>query len=107
VRKTLPALAAALAAVGLIIPTRLAAQSDLDALMKTVLAHRDENWKKLQQYILDEQDRIEVRGRKARLHVVHPRRLLRQEPAQGERRDGVGERSAAVRNGFPQAGQSA
>jgi hypothetical protein len=62
VRKTLPALAAALAAVGLIIPTRLAAQSDLDALMKTVLAHRDENWKKLQQYILDEQDRIEVRG---------------------------------------------
>ncbi len=61
-RKTLPALAAALAAVGLIMPTRLVAQSDLDALMKTVLAHRDENWKKLQQYILDEQDRIDVRG---------------------------------------------
>jgi hypothetical protein len=62
VRKTLPAFAAALAAVGLIMPTRLVAQSDLDALMKTVLAHRDENWKKLQQYILDEQDRIDVRG---------------------------------------------
>ena len=58
----LPALAVALAAVGLIVPIHLGAQSDLDALMKTVLARRDENWKKLQQYILDEQERIEVRG---------------------------------------------
>jgi hypothetical protein len=30
--------------------------------MKTVLAARDENWKKLQQYVLDEDERIEVRG---------------------------------------------
>ncbi len=40
----------------------LPGQSDLDAFMQTVLAARDENWKKLQQYILDEDERIEVRG---------------------------------------------
>ena len=37
-------------------------QSDLDAFMQKVLARRDENWKKLQQYILDEDERVEVRG---------------------------------------------
>jgi hypothetical protein len=37
-------------------------QSDLDAFMQKVLAQRDENWKKLQQYILDEREQIEVRG---------------------------------------------
>lgn len=36
--------------------------SDLDAFMATVLARRDDNWKKLQQYILDERARFEVRG---------------------------------------------
>jgi hypothetical protein len=40
----------------------LAAQSDLDAFMAKVLASRDENWKKLQQYILDESQRIDVLG---------------------------------------------
>jgi hypothetical protein len=40
----------------------LAAQSDLDAFMEKVLARRDENWKKLQQYILDEREQIDVRG---------------------------------------------
>jgi hypothetical protein len=54
--------AAWLAGLGVIAPSGLAAQSDLDALMKTVIAHRDENWKKLQQYVLDEEDRIDVRG---------------------------------------------
>jgi hypothetical protein len=39
-----------------------AAQSDLDALMATVLSTRDENWKKLRQYILDERERIDVMG---------------------------------------------
>jgi hypothetical protein len=39
-----------------------AVQSDLDAFMGKVLEKRDENWKKLQQYVLDEQDLIEVRG---------------------------------------------
>ena len=39
-----------------------AAQTDLDAFMQQVLARRDDNWKKLQQYILDEREEIEVRG---------------------------------------------
>ena len=40
----------------------LAAQSDLDAFMRDVVAKRDDNWKKLQQYILDEREVIELRG---------------------------------------------
>ena len=36
--------------------------SDLDAFMKQVLARRDENWKKLQQYVLDEREAFDVRG---------------------------------------------
>jgi hypothetical protein len=38
------------------------AQSDLDALMRQVLAKRDENWKKLQQYVLDEHEKVDVMG---------------------------------------------
>src|SRR3954464_2914532 len=38
------------------------AQTDLDAFMQQVLAERDTNWKKLQQYILDEREQIDVRG---------------------------------------------
>jgi hypothetical protein len=37
-------------------------QADLDAFMRQVLASRDENWKKLQQYILEESELIDVRG---------------------------------------------
>src|SRR6266516_1525262 len=40
----------------------LAAPNDLDAFMRQVLAKRDDNWKKLQQYILDEHEKIEIRG---------------------------------------------
>ena len=40
----------------------LRAQTDLDAFMQQVLARRDDNWKKLQQYILDEREDVEVRG---------------------------------------------
>ena len=36
--------------------------SDLDTFMEKVLARRDDNWKKLQQYILDERSRFEIRG---------------------------------------------
>jgi len=36
------------------------AQSDLDALMGRVLTRRDDNWKKLQQYILQERETMEV-----------------------------------------------
>jgi hypothetical protein len=39
-----------------------AGAQDLDALMRKVLAGRDENWKKLQQYVLDEREQIEIRG---------------------------------------------
>jgi len=38
------------------------AQTDLDSFMQQVLARRDENWKKLQQYILEERERTELRG---------------------------------------------
>ncbi len=37
-------------------------QSDLDAFMKQVVAKRDDNWKKFQQYVLDEREQIEIRG---------------------------------------------
>ena len=40
----------------------LRAETDLDAFMRQVLARRDDNWKKLQQYILDEREQIELRG---------------------------------------------
>ena len=40
----------------------LASQSDLDAFMQKVVARRDENWKKLQQYVLDETELVQVRG---------------------------------------------
>ena len=50
------------------------AQTDLDAFMRQVLAKRDDNWKKLQQYVLDERETIDLRG---------PSRV----PLWGERRD--------------------
>ncbi len=39
-----------------------AAQTDLDAFMARVLARRDENWKKLQQYVLEERETFRVDG---------------------------------------------
>jgi hypothetical protein len=38
------------------------AQTDLDAFMRQVLAKRDENWKKLEQYVLDEHEKVDVIG---------------------------------------------
>jgi hypothetical protein len=38
------------------------AETDLDAFMKLVVARRDDNWKKLQQYIFDEREQLEMRG---------------------------------------------
>jgi hypothetical protein len=55
-------------------PARLDAQTDLDAFMRQVVARRDDNWKKLQQYILDERETFELRG---------PNRL----PVWGQQRD--------------------
>jgi hypothetical protein len=46
----------------LAVPVRVSTQSDLDAFMKQVLLKRDDNWKKLQQYILDEKEAMELRG---------------------------------------------
>jgi len=48
-------------------PPAAAFQTDLDALMKKVLAQRDENWKKLQQYILEEHVTVDVRNSTARV----------------------------------------
>lgn len=39
-----------------------AAQTDLDAFMKGVIARRDDNWKKLQQYVLDERQAVDLVG---------------------------------------------
>jgi hypothetical protein len=39
-----------------------ALETDLDRFMAAVLARRDDNWKKLQQYILDERERVQVTG---------------------------------------------
>ena len=55
-----PLTGAALLLVLAIIPA--AAQTDLDAFMQRVIERRDDNWKKLQQYILDEREVIELRG---------------------------------------------
>jgi hypothetical protein len=38
------------------------AANDLDAFMRQVLAKRDDNWKKLQQYVLDEKEAVDLRG---------------------------------------------
>lgn len=42
--------------------TPVSAQSDLDAFMEKVLARRDDNWKKLQQYVLDEKEAFDLTG---------------------------------------------
>ena len=39
-----------------------AAENDLDALMRQVIARRDSNWKKLEQYVFDEREQFELRG---------------------------------------------
>lgn len=57
-----PALPVAVAFAVLFAPSIPAAQSDLDTFMARVVARRDENWKKLQQYILDESVTLQVTG---------------------------------------------
>src|SRR5678815_4610647 len=44
------------------VPASLNAQSDLDAFMEKVLARRDDNWKKLQQYVLEEKEAVDLTG---------------------------------------------
>ncbi len=43
-------------------PQRVGAQSDLDAFMQRVLARRDESWKRLQQYVLEEKESFDLTG---------------------------------------------
>jgi hypothetical protein len=58
-----PTLLAASALIGIALqPFPGYAQTDLDAFMKQVMERRDDNWKKLQQYILDEREEFDVRG---------------------------------------------
>jgi len=76
-RRVASSLAAAAVLGGLLAAggaSHVSAQGDLDQFMAQVLATRDDNWKKLQQYILDEHESIDVRG---------PTRA----PLWGERRD--------------------
>jgi hypothetical protein len=40
----------------------VSAQTDLDAFMKDVVARRDDNWRKLQQYILEEREELVLTG---------------------------------------------
>jgi hypothetical protein len=56
------ALASGVLGIAVALATPAVAQTDLDAFMQQVLAERDTNWKKLQQYILDEREQIDVRG---------------------------------------------
>ena len=55
-------LAFALAAVVVVATAIPSAQTDLDRLMEGVLTHRDENWKKLQQYTLVEDQTFRMTG---------------------------------------------
>ena len=61
-RRLAVAVLALIAAAAPAIPSARTEQSDLDAFMGRVLARRDENWKKLQQYILEEQERFRLSG---------------------------------------------
>ena len=57
------ALLALLAPLALPAPLALRAQgSDLDQFMARVLARRDDNWRKLQQYVLEEREQAELLG---------------------------------------------
>jgi hypothetical protein len=79
-----PLIAAFVAILAFLQPLRASkAETDLDVFMREVLAQRDENWKKLQQYILEEREQIDLRG-------------PTQQPIWGERR----EYSWYIRDGY-------
>jgi hypothetical protein len=56
------ALLAMLCLAFLAVAMPVTAQSDLDAFMEKVLARRDDNWKKLQQYVLEEKEAFDLTG---------------------------------------------
>ena len=78
-----PCLAALVLCLAAWTSASLHAQNDLDDFMRQVLVRRDDNWKKLQQYVLDEREQIELRG-------------PNHQPIWGERR----EYSWYIRDGF-------
>jgi hypothetical protein len=84
------ALATVVAGRGAALPAR---QSDLDDFMAKVLARRDENWKKLQQYLLEERERIDLKGPAGRTLWGEDRTYL------WYIRDGLFVRSPATANG--------
>jgi hypothetical protein len=55
-------LACGIVTTGASSPLKHEAQSDLDAFMQKVMLRRDDNWKKFQQYVLDEREQVEFRG---------------------------------------------
>jgi hypothetical protein len=61
-RRSLAGISALMVAVAVDRPAVLSAQNDLDAFMQQVVARRDDNWKKLQQYVLDEREVMDLRG---------------------------------------------
>src|ERR1700704_3314170 len=56
------AVAVAVSVTGPLVAAAPSPPGELDALMRQVLEKRDENWKKLQQYVLDEREQFELRG---------------------------------------------
>jgi hypothetical protein len=54
--------AALVAAVAVPVASAPVVQTDLDVFMQQVLERRDSNWKKLQQYVLDEREQIDLRA---------------------------------------------
>lgn len=57
--RALPALLTLLACVPVLAQ---GGQTDLDEFMKAVMTRRDDNWKKLQQYVLDERQEVDIRA---------------------------------------------
>jgi hypothetical protein len=55
-------LSAVMASAATLTPAPAVNQSDLDAFMSRVLARRDDNWKKMQQYVLEEEERLQITG---------------------------------------------
>ena len=49
-------------AAGSVLAAGGSTQGDLDAFMQKVIVRRGDNWKKFQQYVLDEREQIELRG---------------------------------------------
>ena len=104
-----------------VLPSIVAAQpgarppTDLDRLMEDVVKRRDDNWKKLQQYILNERQKVTVTGPDGlRLYgsvhdypVVREGRLLHPQPARGQRRDDCRRRAAPLRRPLPEADEGA